>query len=42
MKVIAKKWFGLRENDRHRVLIADGAKFVQERSEKGWCEQGLF
>ncbi|PAV56198.1 hypothetical protein WR25_09514 [Diploscapter pachys] len=31
---MAKKWFGLDENDRHHVIIEDGLKFVQEASKR--------
>lgn len=50
---MAKKWFGLEENDRHHVIIEDGLKFVQEASKRrmvcrfifercGYCDFEIF
>ncbi|EPB80280.1 hypothetical protein ANCCEY_00682 [Ancylostoma ceylanicum] len=35
MVYIAKKWFGMQFDDRHRIVIKDGVKFVKEQAEKG-------
>ncbi|CAJ0604205.1 unnamed protein product [Cylicocyclus nassatus] len=32
---VAKKWFGLEENDMHQVIVANGAQFVKREAEKG-------
>ncbi|KAK6740041.1 hypothetical protein RB195_008483 [Necator americanus] len=33
---MARKWFGLKEDDHHRVEIADGVKFLAEKAKMGW------
>ncbi|CAJ0610432.1 unnamed protein product [Cylicocyclus nassatus] len=32
---VAVKWFELEENDMHKTILADGAKFVREEAKKG-------
>lgn len=33
MKYIAKKWFSVRENDNHKIIIQDGIKFILENNQ---------
>ncbi|EYB84284.1 hypothetical protein Y032_0320g2404 [Ancylostoma ceylanicum] len=35
MVYIARKWFGMHFNDRHRIVIEDGAKFVEKEARNG-------
>ena len=39
MKEVAKKWFGLEENDRQRVLIDDGVEFMKKLPDEGKKER---
>ncbi|EPB67433.1 hypothetical protein ANCCEY_13474 [Ancylostoma ceylanicum] len=32
---MAKKWFGLKTDERHEVILMDGAKYVEECAQKG-------
>lgn len=32
---VAEKWFGLKKSDRHKILVEDGVKFFQERTDFG-------
>ncbi|KJH48662.1 hypothetical protein DICVIV_05221 [Dictyocaulus viviparus] len=35
MVQIARKWFGLKEDHRHRVIVEDGLKYMEEATEHG-------
>ncbi|RCN35817.1 hypothetical protein ANCCAN_18303 [Ancylostoma caninum] len=34
---MAEKWFGLKTDERHEVILMDGAKYVEEAAQKGCC-----
>lgn len=35
MKLISEKWFGLVETDTHKVLVGDGAEYLQTYPDTG-------
>ena len=37
MKYIAKKWFFVKENDKQKIIIQDGIKFIFENTESMFC-----
>ncbi|KHJ98039.1 hypothetical protein OESDEN_01977 [Oesophagostomum dentatum] len=39
---IAVKWFGLKENDSHRVIIDDGVNFLRIEARKGTRYKAIF
>ncbi|KIH60074.1 hypothetical protein ANCDUO_09681 [Ancylostoma duodenale] len=33
---VASKWFNLKLDDHHSLIITDGVEFVKEQAERGW------